>query len=351
MKRTTAGRLGSAGRFGSAWLVLALCLDLLAPGLALAERSGVLEGQAINGTAGGQAVGELEVVLRSFRGREEGDAQSTTTDAQGRFRFEGLETGSDWAYLVRVDFQGVQYSPGLLAFEAGQSELSTKVLVYEATTDALDVRAERAHILVTLSDVGLAVTELYVFANPTDRTYVGAQEIDGRRWTARFTLPQDALDLSFDDGSLGGRFLTAPEGGFVDTEPHWPGTTSVLYSYDLVCQGGNCDLSRELLHPISNLNVLIPDTGAVVESAQLTLAGKQQAQGNSFLNYVGRDLVPGPKFDLRVRLPGALSRPVPSRGGRISALPWIILGTVLVGLALVYPFWRRRIEAAAREKQ
>ena len=82
------------------------------------------------------------------------------------------------------------------------------------------------------------------------------------------------------------------------------------------------------------------------------MAGKQQAQGGSFINYAGRDLASGQKLDLRVRLPGAVSQPAASQAGKsTSALPWIILGTVLVGLALVYPFWRRRIEAAARENK
>jgi hypothetical protein len=250
-----------------------------------------------------------------------------------------------------VGYQDVQYSPGILSFEPEQNALSTEIRVYEATTDAELVRAERAHIFVTLSDSGLEVTELYVFANTTDRTYVGAQEIDGRRWTSRFLLPQDGFNLGFNDGSLGGRFLTDPQGGFVDTEPHWPGSTSVMYSYELACTGGNCDLTRELLYPIVNLNVLIPESGAAVESTQLVMAGKQQAQGGSFLNYAGRDLAPGQELDLRILLPGAVRQPAAAQGGRASALPWIILGTVLAGLALIYPFWRRRIEAAAREKK
>ena len=357
MKKRTVGRSLSSGRLSSAWSFVILCLGMLVPALVLAEGTGVLEGQAINATAGGQAGEGLEVTLRSFQGQEEAEPQTTTTDAEGRFRFENLETGSDWAYLVRVAFQGVLYSPGILAFESGQSELSTEILVYEATTDAQDVRAERAHIFVNLEQTGagsgtsLSVTELYVFSNTTDRTYVGAQEIDGRRWTTRFVLPEGAHDLVFDDGTLGGRFLTAPEGGFVDTEPHWPGTTSVVYSYELECVNGICDLTRELLHPISNLNVLIPDAGATVESAQLVMAGTQEAQGTSFLNYAGRDLASGQKLDLRIQLPGAAAQAAASQGGRTSALPWIILGTVLVGLALIYPFWRRRVQAAAREQK
>jgi hypothetical protein len=352
VKRPTVGSHPPARRSWSVWIITSLCLGLLAPTLALAQGTGVLEGQAVNGTAGGQAAAGLEVILRSLRGQEEGEQRSATTDAEGRFRFEGLEVGSDWAYLVRVGYQGVQYSPGVLAFESGQSELSTTVQVYEATTDAATVRAERAHVFVTLSGTGLEVTELYVFANSTDRTYVGAQEIDGRRWTTRFLTPKDGFNLAFDDGSLGARFLTTPQGGFVDTEPHWPGTTSVMFSYELACPSGNCDLTRKLLHPVSNLNVLIPDTGAAVDSAQLIMAGKQQAQGGSFLNYAGRDLASGQELDLRVRLPGAVSQPASSQGGGgTAALPWIILGTVLVGLALIYPFWRRRIEAAARESK
>jgi len=325
-----------------------LCLCVLTPTALFSQGDGVLQGQVINGTAGSQVAEGLEVVLRSFQGREEGEQRLATTDALGQFRFEGLETGSDWAYLVQVGYQGVTYSPGMLAFESGQSELSTEVLVYEASTDAQDVEAERAHVFVTFSETGLSVTELYVFSNPTDRTYVGSEEIDGRRWTSRFILPQDSHDLTLDDGVLGGRFLSAP-GGFVDTEPHWPGTTSVLYSYGLDCRGGDCSLARELAHPVSNLNVLIPDSGASVASAQLVLEGKREAQGNSYLNYVGRNLASGQELDLRVRLPGAVAQPASSQGGRTSALPWIILGTVVAALALVYPFWRRRIEATARK--
>jgi hypothetical protein len=328
-----------------------LCLYVLNPTALPAQGDGVLQGQVINGTAGSEIAEGIEVVLRSFEGRDEGEQRFATTDALGQFRFEGLETGEDWGYLVQVGYQEVLYSPGILSFEAGQSDLSTEVLVYEATTDAREVEAERAHIFVTLSDTGLSVTELYVFSNSTDRTYVGAEEIDGRRWTSRFILPQDSHDLTLDDGTLGSRFLLAP-GGFVDTEPHWPGTTSVLYSYTLDCRAGDCSLARELTHPISTLNLLIPDTGSTVASAQLVFEGKREAQGNPYMNYVGRNLASGQELDLRVRLPGAASQSIPSQrsqgGGQTSTLPWIILGAVLAALALVYPFWRRRIEAAAR---
>ena len=83
-----------------------------------------------------------------------------------------------------------------------------------------------------------------------------------------FSCPQAAEDLVFDDGSLGGRFQ-AIEGGFVDQEPLWPGQTSVMFSYVVDCTAGECNLDRQITHPINNINALIADTGVSVESASL----------------------------------------------------------------------------------
>jgi hypothetical protein len=343
------GSKGESAVRKAAWvLFLVFYLFVLYPGTALAKGEGVIRGRVANRTAGGGSAEGREVILRVFQGPSENEPLATRTDAQGQFQFEGLETGSDWAYLVRVEYEGVLYSSGVLAFQAGQDELVTEIEVYETTTDGSDIRVERAHLLIALSHVGLQVTELYVFDNPTDRTYVGVEEIGGRWWTSRFALPQGSFDLTLDDGSLGGRFLST-ESGFVDTEPQWPGGTQVLFSYALDCPSGTCDLTRELAHPIADLNVLIVDRGATVDSEQLVLQGKMDAEGRSYLNYTASDLLPGRYLDLRVRLAGATPPATAPARDRALALPWIVLGTVLTGLVLVYPFWRRRIEAAARK--
>jgi hypothetical protein len=330
-----------------ATVVLAILL-LMWPAAAGAQASGAIEGAVINGTAGsGPPVG-IEVTLRVFSGMEEGTSLTATTDAEGKFRFENLDTGPDLSYLVLATYEGVTYSQGLLSFEPDQEEISVELLVYDTTTDDAQVGVERAHMFLTLSEGGVEVTELYVFANAGDRTYVGTEEVDGRLWTSQFLLPGGGHDLVFDDGSLGQRFLSV-QSGFVDTEPQWPGSTSVMFHYVLDCERGECDLSREIQHPIANLNVLIPDADIQVQSAQLSFEGTRDAQGETYLNYVGHDLVPGERLDLRLSLGEADSIAVAPRSGGSQALPWIILGTVLVGLALVYPFWRRRIENAARE--
>ena len=76
------------------WVVLGLLLTwapLTAP--VRAEGEGILEGQVVNGTAGGQDPSSgLTVLLHVYRGDLEEDTLETTTDAGGRFRFDGLDT-------------------------------------------------------------------------------------------------------------------------------------------------------------------------------------------------------------------------------------------------------------------
>jgi len=330
-----------------AWLLL---LRLSSAVMLLAQGGGTIRGSVVNGTSGGGSVEGLQVTLRSFTGNTEGERYTTAADAAGVFRFEGLDTGSDRSYMPQTEYQGVVYSPGSLAFEAGQTELATEIDVYETTTDNRDMGVGRAHILIEMSDSGVSVTEMYAFLNPTDRTFVGAEETGGRRWTSRFLLPQGSRDLTPEDGTLGGRFL-AVEGGFVDTEPQWPGTTTVLFSYAVDCPTGECNLTRQVSHSIANLNVLIPDTGAQVQSTRLTRAGTQKGQGQSYLNYAGRDLLPGDTLDLRIRLQQPTSPAAAGRVGGSQPVPWIVLGTAATLLVLVYPFWRQRVQAAARERR
>ena len=337
-------------RMRLAWSVPLLLCALL-PWPVRAEGAGVLTGTVVNGTAGGGSTEGLEVVLRAFQGQEQRTERRTTvTDTDGAFRFEGLETGEDWAYLVRVTYRGVSYSSGLLSFAEGQGELSAEVPVYETTTDSTQTTVERAHIFLSFLEDRLTATELYVFQNPTDRTYVGIDEVDGRRWTAKFLLPEGGQDLALDDGTLGGRFLSI-DGGFVDTEPQWPGTTQVLFSYTVDCPGGWCDLSRRLMQPTANLNVLVEEVGATVESQDLAIEGKREAEGRAYLNYVARAVGAGEQIDLRVRLPGEAQPVRSAQPVRMQSLPWILLGTVLAVFPLIYPFWRQRVQAAARKER
>jgi len=165
-------------------------------------------------------------------------------------------------------------------------------------------------------------------------------------------VPAASRDLALEDGVLGGRFMVLEE-GFVDTEPYWPGTTSVLFSYRLDCPRGVCDLSRPVWQPIADLNVLLPDTGATL-TGSAALNGRRDAEGVSYLNYTAQGLQAGERLNLRLALPGAAdASPMDTNAGLAAApaLPWMILITVLAVLPLAYPFWRQHIQSSARQDE
>ena len=326
-------------------IVVLLVATNLLPWASRAEAEGVLQGRMLNETVGGASVEGIEVALRTFQGQTESAPRSATVDTQGRFTFEGLDTGEDWRYFPSVRYDGVVYSRGMIAFRPNETVLDVELPVYETTTDEKGISAERVHLFITATGSTLSVSELYVLLNPADRTYVGTSEAEGRRWTSRFYLPQGSRDVVFDDGQLGGRFLPL-EGGFADAEPLWPGRTNVMFSYQLDCPGGTCDLSRAVTHPIANVNVLIPDVGARLDSDRVTFERKLQTQQGDQLNYVGRGIGRGEVLGLRVRLPGGTG-PATAASQRASRLPWFVLGGVLVALVLAYPFWLERVRAAA----
>jgi len=332
----------------SKWILVAasVLLSLLVnAGPARADSSGTLQGKVINGSSGGGSAGGIEVALHVLQGEQAASTLSATTDAEGAFRFEGLDTGSDWSYLLRTAYQGVTYSAGPLQYEEGKSLLDTELRVYEPTTDDQFISVGKAHLFLQPSGSRLGVTELYILVNPGDRTYTGREEAGGRRWTSRFLLPAKSQDLEFFDGSLGGRFVSV-DGGFVDTEPLWPGQTSVMFQYTVDCPQGECTLSRKLTYRLPSLNVLVPDTGVTIESDRLVREGNVEAQGASYLNYVGGELAAGETVQLRLRGSGEAAGRAGGTPSNGQSLPWILLGGV-IGLVVVgYPFWRQRIRAA-----
>ncbi len=332
------------------WLLvvgLILSVPFIGRGPVRAEGSATLQGVVTNPSDGNKPVGGQEITLHAFQGQQEARTLTASADAQGAFRFTGLEPGSDWIYLLETTYRDVVYSAGPLSYEAGQISLDAPMQVYETTTDRGQISVARAHVFMELSGSQLTVAELYVLENDGDRTYIGsdADLVQGRRWTSRFTLPAGSQELSFTDGSLGGRFL-AVDGGFVDTEPLWPGQTSLMVNYAIPCPQSTCVLSRKLIYPLSSLNVFMPaDNGATIASSRLAAAENVDAQGTSYLNYVGRDLAAGETIEMRLR-PGPVSAPAAQGASPDPTLPWILLGVVIGLLAVSFPFWWPRIRGS-----
>jgi hypothetical protein len=279
------------GRHALAWLGILIIL-VLAP-VALAQGTGSLEGQVVNGTDGGPAVAAgLPVSLYVLQGNSEVDVLETTTDADGRFRFEALDMDGDLEYWPEALYLDVPYrSAEPYRFDGGEETLPTTITVFETTEDDSTVTLDSVHFIAESFGEVLRISEIHLYGNSGDRTYVGQLGDEGLTYTVHIPLPENAMGIAFEQDGATERYLEV-EGGIVDTEPVPPGqeTSLAFFSYHLIVMGDTVPLERRFAYPLTHLNVLAAQPGLMLNSDQLEMRGPQSFQGRPYDLYVVEDL-------------------------------------------------------------
>jgi mono/diheme cytochrome c family protein len=317
---------------------------------------GVIAGQVKNATTG-QPLGNVEVKLRRWQGEAELPPLTVQADADGSFRFEGLDTTSHAFYRAEVVYNGVSFPGDFVNFDPDTTQLSLPLNVYETTTSDEAISVERLHFIVLGDQPGFfSVLELYQFSNSGDRAYVGSVDENGSRETVRMALPAGAHNLFLQMGTLGVDFLETDE-GLVATSPIVPGkeTFEAAFVYVVPYSGATLSLDRPLYYDTASVNGLVLNVGAKLESDVLTFGGERTAQGQTFLQYTAQDLKPGQVlpislYDLdKIQFAStsdasASSTVMPSTGLKQTTLLWVVLGLGVAAIAFTvsYPSLRLR---------
>ena len=276
-------------------VIVVLVLGRVIPVRLLAQGSGVLEGTVVNGTAGGPAIGAGVVVkLYVLQGSTEVQTLETTTDGQGRFRFEGLDTDPALEYWPEAVYLDVPTSNGQgYQFGEGETLIDATLTVYETTTDDADIRIGSVHVVAESFGQVLRLSEIYFFGNAGDRAYVGSPGEDGRPRTVFVPLPAGAMGVGFDDDVSAERFVQDAD-GLWDTEPIPPGTETslVFFSYHLVVAGDTVPLEHRFAYPVGSLNVMLVQPGLTLRSDALESLGPEMLGDRQYELYGARDLSP-----------------------------------------------------------
>lgn len=332
-----------------------LILGLVVPLAVQAQGEGVLEGVVVNGTADGPEIGAgVPVSLHGFEGSAEVQTLETTTDAEGRFRFDGLDTDPALEYWPEVIYLGVSTSgQEPYRFEEGQEQISATLTVYETTTDDAGIQIGSVHIIAESFGQVLRLQEILFLGNTGDRAYVGSPGEDGRQRTVFVPLPEGAVGVAFGDETTSERFVEA-EGGLWDTEPVPPGpeTSLVFFSYHLTVGGDSVPLEHEFAYPVDGLNILVAQPGLTLRSDQLEPRGLESFQDRQYELFAASDLGPDEPLALEL-VPMPMDETVPgsmggtgettvavSGGGNQETLRQIgwILSILAVGAVLAYAF-------------
>lgn len=263
--------------------------------------------------------------------------EETQTDADGQFVFENIEAPFHRIFVVSVEYQDTTYVSDW-AIASGNEEIDLPVTIYDTTTDTSTLRADRLHIFLEFPQEGtMRVIELYVISNDGDKTVVPPSPGEP---VLRFTLPEDATNLQFQNGGLGGRFV-ATEAGFGDTQPVPPGQGShqVLFAYELPYTK-KVPVRHPVHLPIDSATLIVPDTGGLkVRSEMFTPSGTQTIEGKNYRVFGSQALQPDQEIFFEVS-----GRPTPATGPDISSRTGLAIGLGVFGLALIVVgivLWRR----------
>lgn len=322
-------------------LTAILLLLVTLPSTIEAQGSGVIEGQVFDGSSDGGPLEGLPVTLWAFADQEPESSFQTTTDEEGRFRFEGLDT-EGYAHQFEVEYAGVQYGSEIVAFPEGEDLISIPFTVYESTTSDEDLSLERAHVIVDFEPGTIRVQEVQILRNAGNRTYVGPTGQEGEA-TVQFSLPQGASATQLLEGFME-CCVVETDTGFATTRPIFPGSKQFVFTYELPYESTIYDLSREIASPTSSLDVLVADVGVEVTAPGLATDEPLSLQGGDYLHLTAQDLTPADNIVLHLSnlpLDTAAAPPVSAQTAS-PLLTWGVLGLLGLGafIALAYPFSR-----------
>ena len=310
-----------------------LFLSLSAPVHADEPGAGMIEGQVINGTAGGSSVADQEIALTTYLDDAQTDTAPTTrTDAEGRFMFEGLDTAAGYSYEALFHFQGADYNSERLQFAGGETAMSTVVNVYDSTTSDETVMVAMSHMIIYPAEGGLLVKVYYVMANMSDRTYIGADG-DVNMGVLRFPMPKGATGLQPGTGLMACCVVQTDE-GFNYTMPLLPGSEELAYSYNISPGSGDYTLPKVINYPVVRFDLLVQAGGIQASSDRLSSDDTLDISNVQYNHLSGQELAKGER--LEIRLSGLPSSGTP--GGLI----WLLLGVIVVAAGSVYIYLMKK---------
>ena len=263
--------------------------------------SGTAVGRISNGSAGGVLPANLGVSLFAYDGDNQVVNETATLGSDGRYAFEGLEYAPGRLFFTSVVHDGLTYRSDVVHGASDGSALDLPITIYETTNDLSVLRVERLHLIFDFPAEGiLSVLELWVLANDSDRVLTTPLQV---------ALPEGASNLTFENGSLGGRFEITRD-GFVDLEPIPPGagTDHLVFGFNLpISQSTQFD--QLMRHPVDAVTVLTPADGPRVTGLQDR--GLQDFGGLSMQSYEHGSLPAGGRLSFGVSAsPTASSPPV-----------------------------------------
>lgn len=320
-----------------------LALTSATPSVVRAAGTGVIDGQVVNGTAGGPVPADLKVTVHIIQDRNKVGERVAQTDGEGRFHVDGLDTGPNLLYFPITEYAGVAYFPSQPIVLDGTAPGQTTISVFEPSSDPAALTFDRANLLiVNVTPSALTVMEMGAVVNAGDRTYAPDPQITGSDRTLRFILPRGATSVTPQTGLPSDTLDSTPD-GFATTDPVKPGRRELAFSYQLPYDSATLDLTKSFALPVGTFTIFVPDRGIDLVGPGLVALGSTDFGGQHFRQYVAQNV--GPDSEVRFRLTN-LPAPIFARP-RDLGFAVVVVGSVLLLVMVAIAVRRRRRQPVA----
>jgi len=314
------------------------------PGTSLGNITGTL----VYGTGGGIPEGQ-NVTLVGFDQDQAGSYQKvlelqSPVNRDGSYSFTGVEVALNRAFLIITSYGGVEYQSDPVIVKDATTIFSIPITIYDKTNDFNALTIAQVHIKFDLSSQNvIQVAELYIVTNPGKQVVVVSS--DGS--TIPFLqIPEGASSVQYQLAQGSAQLMNAT-GGFAllpgaDKQYGFLVSFSMPYSKSL-------KYDQLFTLPVSSLTVFVPQ-GMRLSSEQLTAAGPQTIQSQTYLMYQSNIMAAGSSLSL------ALSgKPGASTGFNFDRQTIVLICIGVVGILLIgvgiYLYLRDRTRLLKKEQE
>jgi len=266
---------------------------------------GTIRGRVVHQEDPERSVGGVTLSLYALTRTGLAGVRLGASDAEGRFRFEGVANDPTTSYLVGAEYQGVPYSRTRVVFPPGALEREVEIRVAEVTREAQSVSVPMVRLRIDWLGTGLRVVESLTIRNESSRTvYVPAEARGTGSPAFRAHLPAGAEEFLMPHG-------LQPEGvEHRDDEiafwgPLYPGEQDLSFSYLLPASGESADLDVAFPSGAERIEVLVPAGGPTPSGEHLIEKEPRTLDGGSFRIFERPALAPGGRLALSLDLPEA----------------------------------------------
>jgi hypothetical protein len=269
------------------------------------------------------------------------DDLETTTDEEGRFRFDGIDLDPTLTYGVTVTYQGALY--GIDLDLSARSRPPVSLVVYDAVDTEDVLSASSASILfadVDQSTRTVSALEIVTIVNSSDHTYVPGSE---PMKLLRFGLPANSKRLIVDTKLPGADFVQVDR-GFALLASVPPGEHEVMYAYEFPYSGTEVGFTKKYNYGAGQLRVLAPHGELKLSGGQLGAAQTVTIGERSYQLIEAVDLPRGTLISLELE---ELPQPslIDRLGHRLDRVRFEYVGPVGLGLVMTsligFAVWRR----------